>query len=164
MTHQAKLLFMCGKMAAGKSTLAVELAGRERAVLFVQDEWLDALYPGEIVDIATFIDRSARLRRALQPTLQSLLARGISVALDFPGNTRNQRAWFRTLIDATGAAHELHFIDASDALCKAQLAQRSRSLPPGTAWTSEAEFDAITRYFQPPQDDEGFHVIHHRRG
>jgi len=42
---EAKLIFLCGKMAAGKSTLAKELAAREDAVLIVQDEFLDALYP-----------------------------------------------------------------------------------------------------------------------
>jgi thymidine kinase len=34
----AKLIFFCGKMAAGKSTLAKELAARERAVLLNQDQ------------------------------------------------------------------------------------------------------------------------------
>lgn len=32
----AKLIFFCGKMAAGKSTLATELAAREHAVLLYQ--------------------------------------------------------------------------------------------------------------------------------
>jgi shikimate kinase len=51
MCRKAKLLFLCGKMAAGKSTLSRELAGRENAVLLVQDEFLERLFPGEIVDI-----------------------------------------------------------------------------------------------------------------
>ena len=42
----AKLIFFCGKMAAGKSTLAKQLAEREDAVLLVQDELLDTLFPG----------------------------------------------------------------------------------------------------------------------
>jgi hypothetical protein len=29
--------------------------------------------------------------------------------------------------------------------------------------TSEAEFDSITAYFQPPGDDEGFNVIRYER-
>ncbi len=36
MAGSAKLIFLCGKMAAGKSTLARELADRENAVLLVQ--------------------------------------------------------------------------------------------------------------------------------
>jgi predicted kinase len=42
---------MCGKMATGKSTYARELARTKNAVLFVQDEFIDALFPGEIRDI-----------------------------------------------------------------------------------------------------------------
>ncbi len=64
---KAKLLFLCGKMAAGKSTLAAELARTEGAVLLVQDEFLERLFPGEIVDIPTFVKYSARLREALAP-------------------------------------------------------------------------------------------------
>ena len=156
-------MFLCGKMAAGKSTLARDLAAREQAVLLVQDEFLDRLYPGEIIDIPDFVKYSARLRSALEPHVCALLAKGISVVLDFPGNTKAQRAWFRAIFEHANAGHELHFIDASDALCKRQLEERSKHLVPGAPWTTEAEFDAITAYFQPPTEDERFNVIHHER-
>jgi hypothetical protein len=35
--------------------------------------------------------------------------------------------------------------------------------PAGTAWTSDADFDAITACFEPPAADEAFTVIHHPR-
>jgi len=88
MRTSAKLIFLCGKMGAGKSTLARELAEREDAVLLVQDEFLDHLYPGEIADIAGFVRCSSRLKNALAPHICALLAKGISVVLDFPGNTK----------------------------------------------------------------------------
>ena len=65
MSSAAKLMFLCGKMAAGKSTLARDLAEREDAILLVQDDFLEHLWPGEITDIPEFIDRSRRLRKAL---------------------------------------------------------------------------------------------------
>jgi predicted kinase len=163
MRAPAKLIFLCGKMAAGKSTLARDLAERENAVLLVQDEFLDKLFPGEITDIPGFVKYSSRLKDALAPHIRSLLAKGVSVVLDFPGNTKAQRAWFRHLFESANAEHELHFVDASDALCKRQLKDRSKDLPPGTDWTTDAEFDAITTYFQPPSSDEGFNVIHSKR-
>jgi len=156
-------MFLCGKMAAGKSTLARDLAAREQAVLLVQDEFLDRLYPGEIIDIPDFVKYSARLRSALEPHVCALLAKGVSVVLDFPGNTKAQRAWFRAIFEHANARHELHFIDASDALCKRQLKERSQHLPRGAPWTTEAEFDAVTAYFQAPTEDEGFNVVHHER-
>jgi predicted kinase len=45
------LFFLCGKMAAGKSTLSRQLAERADAVLLEQDHFLATLFPGEIVDI-----------------------------------------------------------------------------------------------------------------
>src|SRR4029453_8141637 len=118
MPAPATLFFLCGKMAAGKSTLARELAAREHAVLFVQDELLGALYPGEFVDLMAFVERYGRLTTALGPHIKLLLVRGVPVVLDFAANTRSMRVWFRRLIDETGAPHELHFVDAPDALCK----------------------------------------------
>jgi len=158
-----KLLFLCGKMAAGKSTLARELAARENAMLLVQDEWLDALYPNGVINVATYLEYSGRINKLLEPVVVDLLSRGVSVVLDYPGNTRNQRAWFRGIIEHAGAAHELHFLDTADAICKAQLEARSAHLPPGTPWTSEADFELISSHFRAPAEDEGFNVVVHRR-
>jgi len=82
--NSAKLMFFCGKMAAGKSTLAKDLAARENALLLVQDDFLNSLFPGEITDIPGFVKCSSRLKNALTPHLCALLSKGISVVLDFP--------------------------------------------------------------------------------
>jgi predicted kinase len=158
-----KLIFLCGKMAAGKSTLARQLAARDNAVLFVQDELLDALYPGAVINVASYIEYSARINRTLAPYVVDLLSRGVAVVLDFPGNTRNQRAWFRDIIDRANAAHELHHVDTADEISKRQLKARSQHLPPGTPWTTEADFDLIASHFVAPAQDEGFNVVVHRR-
>ena len=163
MNRRAKLYFLCGKMAAGKSTLARELAQREDAVLLVQDEFLIKLFPGEIIDIPGFVKYSSRLKDALTTHICSLLSRGVSVVLDFPGNTKAQRTWFRELFERANVEHELHFVDVTDELCKRQLKERSEELPEGSAFTTDTEFDAITKYFQAPSDDESFNVIRHQR-
>ena len=41
--------------------------------------------------------------------------------------------------------------------------ENARGLPPGTSWTTDAEFEAITVYFQPPSEDERFNVVRHER-
>jgi predicted kinase len=158
------LIFLCGKMAAGKSTLAKALVEREHGVLLEQDAFIEKLFPNLITDVQAYVTYAGRLSAALTPHIRALLTLGVSVVLDFPGNTRSQRAWFRELVAGTGAQLELHYVEASDVLCKRQLKQRSAHLPPGTAWTSDAEFDVITAYFQPPADDEGFTVIRYARG
>ena len=160
----AKLYFMCGKMGAGKTTLARQIAEREGAILIVQDELLATLYPDSSVDIAEFVDRSIRLKAALAPHICALLSRGISIVLDFPANTPRQRGWFRGLFEQALVGHELHFVDASDALCKQQLKGRSSHVPADAPWTTEAEFEAVTAYFRKPAPEEDFNVVRHERG
>jgi len=89
------LYFMCGKMGAGKSTLAKELAITHVAVLLSEDELLRHLYPQEVVDLASYVSLSGRIKRALTEHICALLRQGKSVVLDFPANTVGQRAWFR---------------------------------------------------------------------
>ena len=48
METQATLYFVCGKMAAGKSTLAKSLASQKDAVLLSEDDLLRHLYPSEL--------------------------------------------------------------------------------------------------------------------
>lgn len=81
--------------------------------------------------------------------------------LDFPGNTKPQRAWFRELIERANVERELHFVGVPDAMCKSQLRDRSKGLPAGTPWTTDADFEAINACFQPPSGDEMFNVVRH---
>ncbi len=154
----------CGKAASGKSTLAQQLAAGEGTVLMAEDVWLTRLFPDEIGDLKDYVTYSKRLRSALQDHIVQLLRQGVSVVLDFPGNTLQQRAWFRSLIQEAACDHTLHYIDASDALCKRQLHQRNQDLPDGNVPLTDEAFDLVTSYFQAPDDDEGFHVrpyLHH---
>ncbi|CUI95915.1 Uncharacterised protein [Achromobacter xylosoxidans] len=48
------LHFLCGKIGAGKSTLAARLASRPDTLLISEDAWLAALYPGEILSVADY--------------------------------------------------------------------------------------------------------------
>ena len=135
-------------MAAGKTTLSRELAAREDAVLLVQDDLLMALYLREILDIPDFVRCSSRSRDALSSHICAPLAKSVSVVLDFPGNTTKQRVWFRALFEQVDVAHELHFIDRPDDVCKRQLKDGSKHLPNGSPSTTVADFDAITAYLK----------------
>jgi predicted kinase len=108
--------FLCGKMAAGKSTLSKKLAAEFEAVLICEDLWLSRLYADEIHTFEDYLKYSARLKEVLTPHLLDLLKQGNSVVLDFPGNVPRQRQWFRTIFEAAGADHVLHFVDVPDDL------------------------------------------------
>lgn len=97
MKTKGTLIFFCGKMGAGKSTLSHEIASKEEAILLSEDEWLKNIYPDEIGDFEGYIKYSSRLKPIMKQHIQNILASGISVVMDFPGNTQSQRAWFKEI-------------------------------------------------------------------
>jgi predicted kinase len=161
LAEQTTLFLLCGKVAAGKSTLARRLAKRPATLLISEDHWTSNLFAEALQTIDDYGRLSARLRAAMAPHIIDILRLGISVVLDFPANTVRVRRWMRSLIDAAGMAHELHFLDVPDSICKARLRQRHAS-GDHPFQVSDAEYDLLTSYFVPPAPEEGFNVILHR--
>jgi predicted kinase len=158
MNKQGTLIFFCGKMGSGKSTKAIELAIEYDAILFSEDEWLAAIYPEEIKVFDDYIKYSSRLKLVLKKHVQNLLNSGISVIMDFPGNTRNQRAWFKEIFSEYKIPHKLYYLEASDNLCLKQIEQRRKILPSRADFDTEEVFHQVNSYFQPPTDEEGFNI------
>jgi predicted kinase len=155
------LHLLCGKIAAGKSTLAAELSKHPETVLLAEDRWLAALYPGGIHDLEDYVRCSGRLRDVIGEHVEALLRAGLSVVLDFPANRLDSRRWMMGIIERAGARHVLHVLEVPDAVCKERL--RLRNLAGDHAFqASEADFDLFTRYFQPPTEAEGFDIEVHR--
>jgi len=157
---QATLYLICGKIAAGKSTLAHQLAAAPDCVLLSEDKWLSGLYPQEITTLEDYVRCSSRLRQLIGPHTRALLQTGLSVVMDFPANTLNNRAWMRDIVEDTKAANELHFLDLTDEVCKARLKQRNED-GEHPYQTNEEEFDLVTSYFVAPTAAEGFTIITH---
>jgi predicted kinase len=155
---ETTLHLLCGKIAAGKSTLARRLAEPEGTLLIGEDDWLAALYPGEIETLEDYVRCSGRLKAVMGPHVEALLREGLSVVLDFPANTVKFRTWMRRIIDNTGVPHRLHLLDVPDAVCKARLrARNARGSHDFQA--GDADFDLITSHFVPPGPEEGFDIV-----
>lgn len=155
---QGMLIFFCGKMGSGKSTKSVEMTGETGAVLISEDDWLSRLYPAEIKTFEDYLSYSARLKSLVKSHVQSLLGAGVTVIMDFPGNTRKQRAWFREMLHENACRHRLIYLKATDELCLSRLARRRESHPERAAFDNEAVFRQVTRYFEVPSVDEGFNL------
>ena len=153
------LHFICGRLASGKTTLAREIAASESAILICEDVWLSKLSDG-IHSFDDYLKWSRRCRSVMGPLIVEILRSGTSVVLDFAGNTPRERGWVRSLFESAGAEHVLHYLDVSEEVCLARLMGRNETKPEGLyfATTSEEEFRAIARYFQPPVADEGFRL------
>lgn len=164
MTDQQPALFLiAGKIAAGKSTLAAELAARPATVLISEDHWMSTLFAHELSSLEDYVRCSARVRRAMEPHVVALLCEGLSVVMDFPANTPRQRAWLRRLFESAGVDHQLHYLDVPDEVCKARLRERN-ARGEHAFHVTEEQFDQFTSYFEPPSAAEGFSIIVHAGG
>lgn len=149
----ASLHFLCGKIASGKSTLAQQLVRGQQAVLLSEDTWLAALYPGQITQLADYIEKSRQLKSVLELHLVTLLQKGITLVLDFPANTPEQRRWLKGLAEQAGCSYCCHVLNVSDEECKRRLA--ARNLSGENPFTTSAEqFDLITAHFSYPSEEE----------
>jgi len=154
------LHLLTGKIAAGKSTLAAQLAEETGGLMLAEDHWLPTLYPAQITSLEDYLRESTRFRAAIAPLIVDLLGRGITVILDFPANTIASRTWMRGLADAAGIVATLHFLDLPDDLCRQRLhARNAAGTHPYQA--NDAEFDQFTALFVAPDEEEGFEIIRH---
>jgi predicted kinase len=73
------LYLLCGKIAAGKSTLARRLAERPATLLITMDHWMSLMFPTENRTIEDFARLSARLRAAMGPHVVDILLHVLDV-------------------------------------------------------------------------------------
>jgi len=158
-----KLHLLCGKMASGKSTLAARLSEPAGILLFSEDELLAKLYPDEIVNVQTYLRYSTRIKSALRSHLAALLDSGISLVLDFPANTKDQRSWLIGLAEKDTGRAQLHYLECADELCLQRLKSRAIAQAERAQTDTVAMFEAMTQYFEVPDESEGFEVITHRQ-
>jgi predicted kinase len=152
-----------GNIASGKSTLATELGRSEGAIVIPEDSWLQALYGDELHTIADYVRLAAKLRAVMGPHVAAMLNAGLSVVLDFPANTVEQRRWMRDILAQTQADHVLHLLDVPDELCLARLrARNAQGAHPFAA--TEEQFRRISAHLTPPAPDERFNVVVHGTG
>ncbi|MCR9237852.1 MAG: ATP-binding protein [Alphaproteobacteria bacterium] len=154
------LHMLCGKIAAGKSTLAAKLGRAEGTVTLSEDMWLSQLFADQISSPADYVRCSAKLRDAMGPHVVALLNAGVSVVLDFPANTFENRSWMRSLLDQTQADHALHVLNPPDAVCLERLHKRNAAQDHPFAAT-EKQFEMFSKHFVLPSAKEAFKIVEH---
>jgi predicted kinase len=148
-----------GRLAAGKTTLARKLADAHHAVLISEDVWLSKLADG-ISSFEDYLKWSVRCRSVMGQLIIDILRAETSVVLDFAGNTVAERKWVRQLSEQAPSLYTIHFLNIDEEECLRRLLARNESKPEGLyfASTTEEEFRAICKWFQPPQPEEELNV------
>jgi predicted kinase len=145
----ARLILICGLPAAGKSTLARQLAPKIPAIRLDKDGWVTQL--GADVWDAEF---RVRLERQLWALTYDLLAQGQSVILEWGHWARVERDEKRLRARALGVGVELRYLDVP----LDELMERSDRRTASGQWTASpitrAHFEEWATIFQAPDEEE----------
>jgi predicted kinase len=141
---------------AGSTPL--NLAQDRNAVLLSEDEWLESLYPNKIRSLEGYVKYSNRLKPQIKKLVQSILATGTNVVMDFPANTVSQREWFRQVYSEINAPHNMVYLDMPNDVCLKQIAKRRLEQPHRATTDTVEMFEAVTKFFAAPKPEEGFNI------
>jgi len=159
MSGKGKLTFFCGKMGAGKTTLSKSISAELNAVLISEDEWLSSHYQEKINSFEDYLSYSEKIKPFIKKHIQSILAAGTNVVLDYPANTSRQREWLVSLSDEIGSMHEMIYLNVTDEICLSQLSIRCKEQPERAKFDTPAVFREVTSYFQAPSESEGLNIV-----
>ena len=158
LSNQGELIFFCGKMGSGKSTYSKKLSQEIDAIYLSEDDWLSKLYPDEMNNFKDYLKYSSRLKDLIQSHIIDMLVSGLTVVLDFPGNTKQQRYWFKELFSNHHIPHQLIYLQADDALCLKRIKKRRTEYPERQAFDTKEVFGYVTSFFEEPSKEEGFNI------
>ena len=143
-----------GPCAAGKTTYAHALAGRERAVPFVLDEWGARLFSADLqgpIEFPWMLERLGRCNALIWSTAEAVLAAGTSVVLDVGAMRRADRERIRQMAKAKDLSLRWHFVDAPQEVRRARVAARNTAK--GETFVMEVTpemFEMLEAIYEPP--------------
>lgn len=140
-----RLILVCGLPGAGKTTLAMALERRLRAVRFSADDWMVAL-------ALNLYDQESRAKvETLQWKLgRTLLGQGLRVIIEWGTWGRPERDTLRLEARAMGAAVELHYLSAPAEVLFDRIRRRAMEKPP----IERTDLDRWIAIFQAPTAEE----------
>ena len=142
---RSRLVVICGLPGSGKSTLARELEQGLPAIRFCPDEWMQAL----AINLHKEGTR-AKIEALQWELVQTLLARGLTVIIEWGSWARSERDALRSGARALGAAVELRYLSAPADVLFERIQRRGMEDPP-------IEREAVARWleaFEAPTPEE----------
>lgn len=149
---------VCGPLAAGKSTLARQLAAQHQAVHLAVDDWMQQLFhddrPAQL-DLAWVAPRVVRCRALMWHISRQVLATGRGVVLELGLLRQQDRADALAQAAATGHPSRLHLVDAEVQVRRQRVAQRNAERGETFAFeVTPAMFDLMEGLFERPSPEE----------
>ena len=152
----AKVILMCGKICAGKSTYAEKLRKENHAVVLSIDEITLALFDqygaGEKLD-----DYVARLEKYFFEKSVQIVESGIDVIFDIGLWTKKERLEAREFYKNHNVENEIHYIHLSNEEWQKRIKKRNTEINEGkiTAYyVDERLADKVSEIFKEPERSE----------
>jgi predicted kinase len=145
----ATLILMVGLPAAGKTTLAEELAATHRALRLTPDHWMIPLFGDPMAGGKRWVLEGRLISVALQA-----LRLGTDVVLDYGLWSRDERSALRWLARSAAAVCQVVYLPVDKGVQLVRIAQRQETTPHRTFPMSETDADAWREQFQEPDAAE----------
>jgi predicted kinase len=152
MSKTGNLIFFGGHSHSGKSTKALALGEKLNAPVFSIDHWVSVISrPNRSVE--KYMENYPKCLELMRETAIDLLRKGTDVIFDFGGNTKADRAWIKTLLNETGATHDLYLMNTPVEICKKRFTQSE-----STDKMPLDHFEKLIRRIDIPHSSEGFNI------
>ncbi|MDB5423350.1 MAG: hypothetical protein JWQ29_766 [Phenylobacterium sp.] len=154
----APLNVIFGPCGAGKTTYAHAFARREKAVAFILDDWMAAMFGPDMPQPLQYdwmLERVGRCEARIWATAAAVIAAGTPVILDIGLMRRADRSRVRQIAEATGLALQFHFVDAPQDVRRARVLDRN--VVRGESFAIEVTpdlFDFIEGVYETPEPAE----------
>lgn len=151
----AKVILLCGKLCAGKTTYARQLARSGRAVFLSTDPLMARLYAGPCGE--EYHAALAKTQAYLLGVAADIAAAGVDVVFEGAAWLRADRLKATAFFRARGVASEWHLIEVPAETQNARIEARNREIRAGKSdatYVDEALFRRCEENYEPPLPGE----------
>lgn len=151
----AKVILLCGKIGAGKTTYARQLMRKNPTVYLSTDDLMLQLFPEPLGD--RYDEAVARAQRYLYERAADFVAIGVDVILEGTGWKRADRLATSSFFREGGTPFEWHYVDITDEAWRAHIDARNRAVQQGGSgayYVDEGLLEKCLEMFEAPGRDE----------
>lgn len=150
----ATLHLMVGLPGSGKTTEAIKLEQKHKAVRLTPDEWQYFLF-GDDISYPEHDARHSKIEELMWEIAEKVLLSGADVILDFGFWTKPERDEFRRKAHSLGASCKVHYMDIPNDIIWERLSARNKLAGKNAVfYVGKEEFDEWSETFEVPTKEE----------